>query len=105
MQRSALFRSRFRQNQRPGWEIERGESKFSGNFREWRFPLESPGDHQMNHEKQIAIEFPDDLLTQSRESAHGSSINGRDRRGDGSHHKWTSQAYLFEWLTQNPRFQ
>src|SRR5262245_7019163 len=47
MQRSALFRSRLRQEQRPGREIERRESKLSWNLRVWRFPLKPPGDHQM----------------------------------------------------------
>src|SRR5262245_16439664 len=62
MQRSPLFRSRFRQEQSSGRKIERSKTEPRGYRRAAFFPLKSPRDHQVDYEKQVAFELEDDLF-------------------------------------------
>jgi len=63
---SLLARSGFGEEQRAVSEVERCKPQFSGHFCASWLPLKSSGNHQMDDQKEIAIKFPDDLLTQTR---------------------------------------
>src|SRR5215468_12775393 len=86
-------------------EVEGGQAQFAGNLRPALFPLESSRDHQVNDEKQTALEFEDDLLAQAAKSPDAPPMDCRDRGSDRSHNEWTRQPHALEGLIEDPRLQ
>src|SRR5206468_6009209 len=50
------------QHERSALELECGQPLLAGASRARRFPVQTPGDHQMDHEEEIALERKDDPL-------------------------------------------
>ena len=64
VQRGALARARFGHEQRAGRELERGEPDFARDGRATRPPAQAAGDHQMEHEEELALERDHDALAE-----------------------------------------
>ena len=69
IQRRALPRSRFRQQQRPVREIECQRRLLRQRLRGRVAPVQAPGDHQMENQPQIAIEADRDALADALQRA------------------------------------
>src|SRR3982750_4687976 len=62
MQRRPLPRPRLGQDERAVLKVQCGESQFAGNLCPGRQPFQAAGDHQMDDEKEAAVEAEDDAL-------------------------------------------
>ena len=60
--RSAFLRSRLSQKQSAVGEIERGQPDLARRLGAARLPVQPAGDHQMEDQKQIVLQFEDDAL-------------------------------------------
>src|SRR5207245_1652566 len=65
VQRCAVLRPRFRQEQAPARKIPGGEAGTAGNPHAGRLPVESARDHQMENGEQVVLESEDDALAET----------------------------------------
>jgi len=89
MERRATLRPRFRQHERPFRKIERGKS---GGFRARGFPVEAPGDHQVEDEKQPVVEREHDPFSEAAERPEREPAERIERRVDGAEEKGGGEA-------------
>src|SRR5438445_10844448 len=76
MQRSAVFGAGFSKDQRAAGEIESRQAAAAGKLRAWIFPVQAPGNHQMQHEPKIAFDANRDALTDSPQFTHWPVLDG-----------------------------
>ena len=60
----APLRARFREDERAVGEIEREQAELLGELRAALAKVESPGNHQVQNEKEVAVELEDDALSE-----------------------------------------
>ena len=68
-------------------------------------PMQAAGDHQVEHEPEVAFETDRDPLSHPPQLAHGSSRGFRERRRRGSKKKRAGQPDALERLSDNARFE
>ncbi len=75
-----------------GREVERGEPDLAGRLRPRALPVQAAGDHEMQHQEEIARQLDDDPLAESREAGHRPACGRRKRRFDRAEREGTRQA-------------
>ena len=70
-----------------------------------RFPMQTAGNHQVQHEPQVVVEANGDPFAQPAQLAHGPALEGLHSRVKGSHQERTVEPYPLECLPQDPRAQ
>jgi len=100
-QRRAPFGAGFREHERAGGKIERCEIVAPAELCVRRPPMQSSGDHQMEHEPQVVVEADRDALADAPQLAHGASLHARERRVGGAQQEDARDAYPFERLTDD----
>ena len=67
--------------------------------------MKAPGDHQVKHEPEIAVNADGDALADATQLANGLSFDGRKRRIDRAQQKGGGQPHALEPLAQNARLK
>ena len=83
VQRRAAFAAGLGEHERPGWKIERGEVIAPGELRGRRAPVQTAGDHQVDHEPQVIVEADRNALADASQFTHDVVLDGGERRLDG----------------------
>ena len=105
VQRGAAFGAGFGQHQRAVGEIERGEVVAAAEFRPAAAPVQPAGDHEMQHQPQIAIEADGDALADSAQFAHDATFDRGERRIGGAQQEDVRYANALERLADDARFE
>src|SRR3989449_5936996 len=84
MQRGPPLRARLGQDDRPRREVEAGETDLSWQLGARGLPMEAARDHEVQNEKEVALESDHDALAEPSESGDPTAGRGRQRRGGGT---------------------
>jgi hypothetical protein len=103
IQRGSPLRAGLRQNQRQVRKIECRETDLAGDFRAGLKRPEAAGDHQVNHQEQLAFERPHEALAQAAKPDHDLAVRLIDGRIERPHEKRTRDANPFEPVVENAR--
>src|SRR5207237_2158948 len=95
----------FSEHERSFGKIERRQILTSCEFCVWRSPMQSPRDHQVQHQPEIAFESERDPLTDSPQFPHYAAFDACNRRLRSSKEKGASQSHSLESLAHNQRLQ
>src|SRR5438105_87582 len=87
LERGAMLRAGLGEHQRARVEFQNGERSFGSGLRSARTPVETAGDHQMEHQPVAALEAYGDALANAANVADRLAVNGFDRRGGGAQQK------------------
>src|SRR5439155_12065864 len=87
IERSALLRARFGDQQRPARKIEGCEPDLPGRLRSARAPAKPAGDHQVEDEKELGLERDDEALAEAAEPDHPLALRIANRRIDRAQEK------------------
>ena len=102
VQRCAARRASFGEQQRGVSEIERGEAQTRGNLHARLLPLKTAGDHEVDHEIQIALESPDEPLAEPGELEDGAADGRVGTWVDRSDQKRIGDPDAFESTAKQP---
>ncbi len=105
VQRRAALAARFRQQERAVFKIKGGKLVFSRQPCAGRFPVQSSGDHQVQHEPQLIIQPDGNPLAQSPQLANGLAVSRFQRWLTGSQQERAFQADLLQALTHDAAFK
>ena len=83
-QRRLAFRSRFSEDQRAVVEVHREQTDLTRDSGTRFLPAETPGDHQMQNEEQLALQLEDDPLTEPVQRDDGLALQRRQGWIDGT---------------------
>ncbi len=100
VQRGALLGGRFRQQQRPGREIERREPDPRGDLCSPRAPAKTARDHQVKHEVQIGFEVEDDPFAQSPDAAEALALHSAKRWIERANQERAGHARVVQRLSE-----
>ena len=103
MQRGLSFRPGFREYEGAVDEVEREEPDFSWNFRATLPPAQPAGDHQMQDEKEVALQLEDDPLAQTIQRDNCFSVRSRQWRIDRAQEKRRGQPDAFDSMPDDAR--
>jgi hypothetical protein len=92
MERGPMLCARFSEEKSAVRKIECGERPLSSDFRIPFLPMKSTGDHEMENEKQVAVEFPDDLFSDAAQSDDVPLLSISNRRVEAPKKKWAGEA-------------
>ena len=84
MQRGPPFRARLGQDHRPRREVEAGETDLSRQLGARGLPMEAARDHEVQNEKEVALESNHDALAEPSEPGDPAAGRVRQRRVDGT---------------------
>src|SRR2546428_3515562 len=84
MQRGPPLRARLGQDDRPRREVEAGETDLSWQLGARALPMEAARDHEVQNEKEVALESDHDALAEPSESGDPTAGRGRQRRVGGT---------------------
>jgi hypothetical protein len=93
-QRRLSFGAGLGEQQRAVLEVEREQANLSRNLRTARLPAESTRNHQMEDEKQLALGLHHHTLAEAVKVHDRASLNGRERRIDGSQQERRRQPHM-----------
>jgi hypothetical protein len=105
MKRGALLGAGLGQQQRPGREVEGRQRDLAGWARSPAAPAEAAGDHEVEDQKEIALQAPHDALAQASQVDDPPPHRRRDRWVDGAHQKRAGEANDLQRLTRDARPQ
>ena len=105
MQRRALDGAGLGEDQGAGRQVEGRQAQLARNPGLCRTPAEPPGDHQVEDQIEIALQFEDDPLAQPAETQHLPVFALLYRRLDGPEQERTREANLLEGLAYDPWLQ
>ena len=94
--RRAPLRAFLGEEQRPVLEVERGQAAPAGQRRGSLAPAQPPGDHQVDHEEELALEADHDALAEPAQLDHAPTGEGLDRRLDRAQHEHAAQPHAVE---------
>ena len=94
-----------RERERSRREIESRQVLAPLEGRVGRLPMQAAGDHQVQHQPEVAIQADGDALSHSPQFAHGSSRGFREGGRGGSKKKRAGQPDAFERQAHHARFQ
>ncbi len=103
MQRCTSLRPRFGQREPARVELEDGLRDARRRLRVAGHPAQPAGDHQVDHEEQLALEANDDALADPLDRAHAASLGACDRRHRGAQHERADDAHADERLSDDAR--
>jgi hypothetical protein len=98
----APFRTGLGQHQRAGVEIDGCQLMAPGEFHAGRAPMEPAGDHQMNHDPQVAFESDRDTFSYAFEPEHAQTLESRDRRFGRTQQEGTRDPHALDDATRDP---
>ena len=92
----AALGARLGQGQGARGEVEGGEPDLPRQPRARALPVQAAGDHQVQHQEEIAVERDDDALAEARDPDHVAPTGVGERRVDGAEHERAGQAHALE---------
>jgi hypothetical protein len=101
VKRGAPFRPGFDQYEAPARKVERRQAVFAGRLGIARPPSKPAGNHQVNHEPQVAVQSDGNPLAEPPQLGHATTVAVLDRRIDGSQHERARHPHPFERLAKN----
>ena len=93
------------QHERSALELECGQPLLAGASRARRFPVQTPGDHQMDHEEEIALERKDDPLADAPDARDLAPVRGAKRRLHRAQDEGMEQLHALETHPDDARRQ
>ena len=84
-------------------KVEGEKANLTWNRRPRGFPAKPAGNHQMEHEEDIALQLEDDSLTKASQHDDRPPANRIERRVDGSQEKGRRQAHVLNRVTDDAR--
>ncbi len=96
MQGRAFLLARLGHDQRAVLEIERGEAQFGRQLCTRIAPAQSPRDHQVQHQEQVALELEHNPLAESAQTRHAASLRVSDRRLDGAKQERATESHALQ---------
>jgi hypothetical protein len=63
--------------------------------------VEAPGDHQMDDQKELVLEFEDDALADSPQAQNPAALDSANRRLEGTQYKRTANTDLLNGFLEN----
>ena len=85
----------------PGRKIERREPDLAGDRGAALAPAQPPGDHQVQHEEEIALHREDDPLAHASKRDHAPPFERADRRLGRADDEGIADPQALEWLLQH----
>jgi len=105
VERRPPLRSRLGQDERPRREVEGGEADLAPQLRARRLPVEPAGDHEVQDEKEIALQPDDDALAEATEPRDAPARGRRERRIDGAEQEGIREAHALQTRAGDARFE
>ena len=105
VERGAMLRAGFGEDERAIGEIERGKHVFAGELRAGSAPVEAAGDHQVKDEPQVGVEADSDTFADAAQFAHSAAFGVGERWDCGAEEEWRAEAHVFEMLADDARLQ
>jgi len=105
IERRAPLRTGLGQDERARREIERGQADLAAELGARGLPVEPPGDHQVQHQEQIALEADHDALAEAREPDDTAAGRRRDRRIDRAKQERAREPHALEGRAHDPRLE
>ena len=68
-------------------------------------PAQAAGDHEVQHEEQLALELEDDTLADSANAQDSLPFRRSDGRGDAAQHEGVQEAHALERAPREAAFQ
>lgn len=96
-----FLRAGLRERQRAGGKVEGGEAELARDFGAVWLPMETAGDHQVEHREEVALEADHDALAEALQALHPAAEQARQRRLDRAHQERTAQAYRLQGLAED----
>ncbi|MCU1270133.1 MAG: hypothetical protein JWN74_1427 [Acidobacteriaceae bacterium] len=95
----------FSEHERAVRKIKRRQALPSGQLCSSRAPVKTPGNHQVQHQPEIAFDPNANSFADSPQFAHGSTFHVRNWWLSSTQQKGTGQTYLLDRLTYDPCFE
>ena len=86
-------------------KIERCEALRPASFAPRRPPVQAAGNHQVQHQPEVAIHADGDALADAAQFADGAAFAVRERRFDGAQQKRAREPHALERLADDARFE
>ena len=98
VQRRAPRGARLGEHQRAGVELKAGQPHLARNLRRRVaiLPAQAAGDHQVDHQEQIATQGEHDALAEPLHGLHPRAVRGADRRIEGAQHERVGDAHTLQ---------
>ena len=105
MQRRLPLGTRLGEDQGSVLKVQREQADFARNRAAGRLPSKTPGDHQVENEKQFAVHFNDHAFAQSPQTDDSAAFDGGQRRIHGTQQKRADEPSRGHTLPHDPRLE
>ena len=102
VERCPLLRARLSEQERAVWELERRQADPLGHGRTRVAPAQPARDHQVDHQKEAAIQREDDPLAEPPHLAHGLPLRLGQRRRHRAEQKRARNAHAPQFAADHP---